>query len=728
MNKAILFCCFLLQLLPFLVFSQSDTSVIQSHDLQEIVISVNRFEEKKREHPNQIEQISAKNIAFQNSPSTADLLVNSGKVFVQKSQAGGGSPVIRGFEASRILMVIDGVRMNNAIYRTGHLQNVLRIDQSMLENVEIVFGPSSLLYGSDALGGVLLFKTKEPRFSKTETNFYTRYATGANEKTLHFDSNIGKKNVASLTSFTLSDFGDTRQGNWRRKEYPDFGKRLFYVKTQNSEDEKIINDKPNQQKVSGYLQYDFLQKIKIQTRKEVIHTFNFQFSGTSNVPRYDRLTEMRDTKPRFAEWNYGPEKRLLTLYELQVNKKTNLFDKARLITSFQAIEESRISRRFQNLLRTTQQENVKIIGLNADFFKTVRRTTIYYGIESTRNWVNSVASEQNIRTQTVANSATRYPDGGSKVTSAAAYLTSNLYVLPQKLLVLYGIRFGYSALDATFFDKTFFPFPFSNVQQRNSAFVGNASLSWFSEKNDKLSFVLSKGFRVPNVDDLGKVFDSTPGNLIVPNPNTTPEYTHNFELNYAKNTSKLLLESTIYYTNFFDILTVAPFLLNEKEMIDYQGVESKIMAIQNKGKARIFGASFYGNYRFFKQFQASSTLTYTQGHNLTEKVPLDHIPPIYGKTSFLYKNKRNQFEVLFLYNSWKKLKEYSNSGEDNLMYATPDGMPSWWIMTLRAETQLSKQITFQVGLENVFDKNYRYFASGISAVGRNFSCTLRGTF
>jgi len=168
------------------IFGQLDTL----RDLEEVVISANKFELKKKESPNQIELITAKQIAFQNSPNTANLLEQTGNVFVQRSQAGGGSPVLRGFEASRVLIVMDGVRMNNAIYRAGHLQNVLRIDQSMLERAEVVFGPSSVMYGSDALGGVVHFRSKNPEFGVKSFRSYLRHSTAIDEKTGHLEGAI----------------------------------------------------------------------------------------------------------------------------------------------------------------------------------------------------------------------------------------------------------------------------------------------------------------------------------------------------------------------------------------------------------------------------------------------------------------------------------------------------------------------------------------------------------
>lgn len=158
-------------LLGFIVLSVSHAFAQYTHQkdsslkylqLNEVVISANRFIEKKKNVAQKIDILSSGYIKSVSAQNTGDLLMSTGNVFVQKSQQGGSSPVIRGFEASRVLLIVDGVRMNNAIYRSGHLQNVITVDQNMLERIEIMYGPSSTLYGSDALGGVINFRTCSP--------------------------------------------------------------------------------------------------------------------------------------------------------------------------------------------------------------------------------------------------------------------------------------------------------------------------------------------------------------------------------------------------------------------------------------------------------------------------------------------------------------------------------------------------------------------------------------
>jgi hemoglobin/transferrin/lactoferrin receptor protein len=704
------------------IFGQLDTL----RDLEEVVISANKFELKKKESPNQIELITAKQIAFQNSPNTANLLEQTGNVFVQRSQAGGGSPVLRGFEASRVLIVMDGVRINNAIYRAGHLQNVLRIDQSMLERAEVVFGPSSVMYGSDALGGVVHFRSKNPEFGVKSFRSYLRHSTAIDEKTGHLDFNIGRKRLAFLTSFTFSDFGDVIQGSKRLAAYPDFGKRLFYVEKQVNADVSIKNNEVNKQVGSAYSQYDFLQKISFQQSEKIKHTLNFQFSNSSNVPRYDRLTELRNGLPRFAEWYYGPEKRLMFAYHLEL-KNTLIYDRATVSLAFQDIEESRVSRNFNNANRKSQLEKVNLFSLNADFQKVIKSQTLTYGLEVVGNDVKSKAHFTNIKTNEERKADTRYPDGKNTMNTWAIYVADQLKV-SDALIVHGGLRYAFTDLSAEFTEKAFFPFPFNEIQQKNNSLTGNLGIVYTPFAKTKFGLLGSSGFRSPNIDDLAKVFDSVPGSLIVPNPDIRPEYSYNGELSLNQQIGKKIrLEGVYFVTSMRNAIVIDDFSLNGERLVMYNGQSSKVLAAQNKAKALIHGWNLNLKADLSKEVVFSSSLNYTKG-SIKDAVntPMDHIPPMFGRTAIKYQKKAIQVEVFSIYNGWKKLANYSPSGEDNLIYATKDGMPSWWTLNLRSDYQANKNISLQFACENIFDKNYRNFASGISSAGRNFVITVRG--
>ena len=187
--------------------------IMKAQQLDEVVMSVSKWEQQKRDIPNRIISLDARSIAFSSPQTSADLLQNSGKVFVQKSQLGGGSPMIRGFATNRLLLSVDGVRMNNAIFRGGNIQNVISIDPFTIKNTEVIFGPGSVIYGSDAIGGVMNFYTKKPILSQNDSllihgNANYRFASANLENTVHADVNIGKKFWSSLTSITYNNFQD----------------------------------------------------------------------------------------------------------------------------------------------------------------------------------------------------------------------------------------------------------------------------------------------------------------------------------------------------------------------------------------------------------------------------------------------------------------------------------------------------------------------------------------
>ncbi len=197
--------------------------------MEEFVVSAVKGKERKEETPYMIDVLGPEQLQTTTYQTSADILLESGNVMVQKSQGGGGSPILRGFEANKILLVVDGVRMNNAIYRSGHLQNSITIDNSILDRVEVLFGPSSIIYGSAALGGVIHYYTRTPEYNATYASAYGQFSTANLGKILHGDFNIGKKKIANTTSVTLSDFDDIRSGENRKSEWGNWGQVNHYA-------------------------------------------------------------------------------------------------------------------------------------------------------------------------------------------------------------------------------------------------------------------------------------------------------------------------------------------------------------------------------------------------------------------------------------------------------------------------------------------------------------------
>lgn len=709
-----------------------DSLLINFEPLSEVIISATKFPE----HINHVAQF-AKTIktkdAINFQTNTADALSNSGSVFIQKSQQGGGSPVIRGFEASRVLLMVDGVRMNNAIYRAGHLQNIITVDNMVLDRVEILYGPSSTIYGSDALGGVVSMYTKRPMLSagklKVSGSITGRLGTSFNERKTNAIINLGNTKWASLTSFTYSDFGDVVQGKNRNDRYPDFGKRPFQVIRIGNTDSAFTNNDPDKQLSSAYKQYDVLQKFIFHPKENIDHLLSFQFSSSSDVPRYDRLTETKSGMPVYAEWYYGPQQRNMISYHFSAGKMTGFFKDLKITASYQDVKESRISRRFNNTKKDFRYEQVNIFGINADVKHYYGKNELHLGIESYTNFVKSTAERRDITTGIISRIQTRYSDGPTSMGYHGLYAQHTLKI-NQYFTLNDGLRLNIVKLNAIFADTSIMQLPFKEASQNNMAVTGNAGIVYADKKSFRAAVVISTGFHSPNVDDMSKVFESTPGTLIVPNQNIKPEYTYNAEINFNKLTGKFILGGSVFYTVFSNALVIDYFTFNGKSSILYDGIESKVMALQNKANATIHGFSLNASYQFLPGAVIDGVVTYTSGvyKNNSKKQPLDHIPPVYGRVTVKYEIKKWITDLSFLFNGWKRISDYNTSGEDNQQYATADGMPAWSTLNFKSSYMVNSKLSVRAAVENIFDKNYRYFASGISAPGRNFVFTVSQVF
>jgi len=712
------------------VYGQSDTT---KKVLPDVVVFANKFPALSKNIVQKVDFITDKN-AINQQANTGDILTQSGQVFVQKSQSGGGSPVIRGFEASRVLLMVDGVRLNNAIFRGGHLQNIITIDNMILDRVEVIYGPSSTLYGSDALGGVVNMFTKKPILTtttnwKTNTNLIQRYASGQNENRTHLDVNIANNKWAYLTSFTYGSFGDMRQGANRSSTYPDFGKRSFYVVREAGADMVKVNEDVNVQKLSGYQQTDLLQKVLYKPNENSEHLFNIQILNSSNINRYDRLTETSKALPVYSEWYYGPQIRNLISYKYTATKLPGYFSDLMVTSSFQDIEESRISRKYNTTSKDFRFERVNVLGVNADLLHKQSNGEIHLGAESYTNFVRSTAERLNIATSALSRITTRYSDGPTKMSYNALYLQQTKQ-LDAHWVLNDGIRFNLVQLDARFADTTLMHFPFNKAIQNNTAITGNLGVAYNGENGYRATAGLSSGFRSPNVDDLTKVFDTKTGYVVVPNKDLKPEYTYNAEINLSHTGNIASWGASVFYTWFNNAIVVSKYNWNGQDNIMYQNVLSAVYAPQNQASAKLYGFNLNGKLKLFYNTLLQGTYTYTKGtyNNGTSSMPLDHIPPAYGRVGLKKGADKFNVEGYVLFNGWKHISDYNLNGEDNELYATPDGMPSWMTVNFSSYYTPNKKLSLGLQIENIADKNYRYFASGISAVGRNFIVSCRLSF
>lgn len=708
---------------------------ISNLSLDEVVVSGTRWRQSSGNVPTRIFSLPAREVALQNPQNAADLLGISGKVYIQKSQQGGGSPMIRGYAANRLLYTVDGIRMNTAIFRGGNLQNIISLDAFATERAEVLFGPGTVIYGSDAIGGVMSFQTLTPQLSLTDKPLITgkaitRYSSANQEKTAHFSVSTGWKKWAMLTSITSSEFDHLRQGN----HGPDDYLKPFHVQRIDSIDRVVTQDDPLLQVPSAYSQMNMMQKVRFNPDKHWDFQYGFHYSETSAYGRYDRHTRMRNGTARYAEWDYGPQTWLMNVISITHSAEYSAYDQMAVRMAHQSFGESRIDRNLNGAKRNTQTEDVVAWSANADFKKSLsQRMTFNYGVEYINNQVASTGMITDIKKGTSTAGPSRYPQAIWQ--SLAAYANTD-FQLTGKFMLQAGLRYNHIIVDAEF-DTTFYPFPFTAANLSNGAITGSFGGVLRPDETWVISARLGTAFRAPNVDDLGKVFDSEPGKVSVPNPGLKAEYAYSAELGVAKVFDDVLkIDLTAYYSWLENAMVRRDFRLNGLDSIMYQGEMSRVQAILNAAYANVYGLQTGVELKLPAGFSFSSDLNYQVGEEELDdgsKSPSRHAAPLFGQSRLSFNPGKLKLQFYAVYQGQRNHEDLAEEekGKEEIYASDENGKtyaPAWYTLNFKAMYQLSEVLTVTAGLENITDRRYRPYSSGISGPGRNFVLALRAVF
>lgn len=706
-------------------------------NLTEVVVSANRWEEQASETPNRITHLSRRETELQNPQTAADMLESSGYVYVQKSQLAGGSPILRGFATNRVMLVVDGVRMNNAIFRGGNLQNVISLDAHAIESAEVLFGPGAVMYGSDAIGGVMDFHTLKPRFADTAGRVHTgglamaRFSTANRERTYHADVNVAGTSWSWIGSFSRSDYDDLRTGTHGDSSFL----RPTYMVVRDQGDTMVRNADPRVQVGSAFGQTNFMQKFAVKVTPDLEADHAFHYSESSNAPRYDRLyQDERDPQGQldYAEWFYGPQLWMMNRASVTHSGENAAYDRARIIAAWQRFGESRHDRRTGRTTLGNQIERVDAYSLNVDLDKQINsRLSLFYGAEGVFNHISSTAYDLDIHSKVRTPAQTRYPHNSTWQTYGAY---ANLkYRITPKLILTTGARYTHYAISARF-DTTFIPLPFTSAVNSNGALNGAAGVSFLPNPTMRMYVNLATGFRAPNMDDIGKVFESEAGSLVVPNKDLAPEYAYNGEAGFVKVIGKFVkIDGAAYYTLLRNALARRPYRFNNSDLIVFAGDTSHVQAIQNITQAYVYGVQAGVELDLPAGFGMSLKGSWQKGMEQSEDsllyYPKTHVPPAFARADIFYSRRKVRVDLYSVYHAGMSYDDLSlNDRNDDVPFAKdPEGkafVPSWYTLNAKLAWYFSPAFTITGGVENITDVLYRPFSSGISAPGRNYIVSL----
>jgi hemoglobin/transferrin/lactoferrin receptor protein len=240
-----------------------------------------------------------------------------------------------------------------------------------------------------------------------------------------------------------------------------------------------------------------------------------------------------------------------------------------------------------------------------------------------------------------------------------------------------------------------------------------------------------------DLKDIGKMYDFKAGDVIVPNPDLKAEYAYNGEINITKVFgSSVKFDITGFYTYLDNAMVRREYTVNGQDSIIYNGEMSKVFALQNAADAFVYGINAGLEIKLPEGFGISGRYNYQFGEEEMEDGTTSrsrHSAPSFGYAKLTYNANRldMQFSAVFNGKIDHKDMNIEEQQKTSIYAADKDGnpyVPSWTILNFKAMYRLTDMWTISAGLENITDRRYRTYSSGISAPGRNMVLSLIANF
>jgi hemoglobin/transferrin/lactoferrin receptor protein len=656
------------------IFSKGNDTIqngTQDSTLNEVVITAFRTQTNIFKTPEAITIITNKHTTQLSARTTPELLFNQNGTFVQKTNHGGGSPILRGLMGNQLLLLVDGIRLNNATTRFGPNQYLNTIDLFSIQRVELLRGSGSVAYGSDAQGGVIQVLTKTPSFSSKNTlngGILGKIMSSGMEQTLHGDLAFSSSKVALAGGVSYRNFGDLIGGDTTGRQSP-----------------------------TGYKELDFdiksLFKINTNTTLILAHQNVVQ----DNVPVFHKIQ-----LENFKINNFDPQRRQLSYARLDKTFDNAVLKKAYFIASFQATEEGRNSQKNGSTILRIENDKVHSTGATLQTEMTFSKDwTAVNGIEFYNDLVNSTRvdfeEKQNINTPKRG----LYPDG-SNMMSLAVYSLHN--IKKDDWLFTFGGRFNTYNIGVKEDNL-------GKTTLKPSAFVWNASIlkSW---QNVSLFASFNTAFRAPNIDDLGTL-GIVDFRYETPNFNLKPEKSYNTQVGFKYKSNKLQGETYLYRNELRDIIA--------RIKMDTQKIQGyPLYKKENVEKGYIQGVETQWTYEILRGLTLESSLTYTFGENVTKAEPMRRIPPLNGRFALNF-NQKTWSVTTEIMGATLQNRLARGDKDDNRI--PKNGTPAWWILNIYGSYNW-QFLNFNIGLQNLFNRDYRTHGSGVNGVGRSASLSI----
>ena len=659
--------------------------LIASDKIEEIQVTASRNASQTKDVISSVSVLNSEQLKAMQASIITDALQGTSGVFIQQTTAGQGTVIVRGLKGSEVLHLVDGMRLNNALFRNAPNQYLALIDPWIVNRTEIVRGPLSSVYGSDAMGGVVHLITEQEEFNSQHflPKFKSRLAYDSSTlgKTLNTSLAFGRQNLTLGGSFSVQDFDDLRTSDRLAQSPSSFSARSASV----------------------YGNYSDL--------KNRDWGLSIQFLEQPNTPRYDELVPGFGQSQAASEvFSFTPNSRFFVHAKHISSGYSRWIDEFKINLALQQIRDGRRTQDYDSLFLRTEDNQSSLLGLTLQASTSdIGKHALSYGVDLYHDTVSSERKQRNILTNELENIQARFPDG-STLTNLDAYIHDRIQINPD-LHFDTGLRLSQAKVKLSATENT-------NASSISNFDVSGSFGAHYSFNESIIGVAnLARGFRAPNIFDLGTL-GARPGNRFnIANSELGPETVVTNELGLRFNQKNSSVNAVIWGSDYKDkIVSVSTGNTTDNGR--------DIVQSQNASSVFLYGAELESKWNLNDLHSLQFNLTYTHGETEfsdSQKEPADRIPPLNGKASWRYNNDK----------WWLGTEIFFASGQDRLSARdvrdpriNPLGTTGWGIINTVWGMQLNQQWTVNGRFNNILDKAYRSHGSGLDAAGRHLKISV----
>lgn len=682
------------------------TAVIgNTQTADEVVVTASRREAKVFDSPYDISVINSEDIQTrQMSRTTPDILAEEPAVMVQKTSMGQGSPYLRGFTGFRNVFLIDGIRLNNSTFREGPNQYWNTVDSFTIARLEMVKGPASVLYGSDAIGGAVNVisrngATAEPGLLRPR--IYSRYSSANKSDVLRAEAGINKPGQFNLLlGGSLKDFNDLRGGKsaglQKKTGYQDNSGDLHAEYTL-TKDSTLI-----------FAHQNVRQDDVWRTHRTI---YGVSWQGT---------TVGTDKRHSFNQ------ERQLTYIQYELKNPFTFSERIKASLSYQTQAEDQI----------TVKKDSKTDKQGFD----VRTTGLWVQSETPAMKIGRIIAGVEYYSDAVDSYLRKYNAGGiltnteiqGPVADDATYSLTGIFVqdelsLTSNLDLTAGLRYTRAETKA---DRVRDPVTAAQIKLSDewNKTVGSARLLYRAGPNMNIYGGISQGFRAPNLSDLTRYDIAQSGQQEVPNTSLKPERFISYEAGAKARSEKWSAELSAFYTAIDDMIMRYP--TGAMVGSNYEVQKANI------GAGFMQGIEARADYQLTPEWSLFSGIgyvkgevdTYTSSAQAKDREPMNKVQPLQGILGGRWNGASQKYWAEVFVKAADRQDRLSPEDLRDTQRIPPDGTPGYTVFNIRGGWNVSDNVAVTAGIENIGDRDYRIHGSGTNEPGRNFTIALNAKF